>query len=95
MQTLNGFIFARLCFVFLCSIADRTFSVCFVQPLDAKLSMWPVKDQELRLCCVCANPNKEEFIFTQSIIRGAPLIQDFDRQGDYLVMGVVLRPQWA
>ena len=60
-----------------------------MQPLDAKLSTWPVKDQELCLCRVRAKPNKEEFIFARSIVRGAPLIQDFDRQGDYLVMDVV------
>lgn len=59
-----------------------------MQPLDAHISTRPVKDQELRLCCVRAKPNKE-FIFARSIVRGAPLIQDFDRQGDYLVMDVV------
>ena len=89
MQTLNGFIFAKLRFVFSCSIADRTFSVCSVQPLDATIYTRPAKDQELQLCRVRAKPDKEEFIFARSIIRGAPLISDFDRQGNYLVMDVV------
>ena len=89
MQTFNSFIFAKLLFVFSCSIADRTFSVCSIQPLDANIYTRPAKDKELRLCRVRAKPDKEEFVFARSIIRGAPLIPDFDRQGDYLVMDVV------
>ncbi|KAI0290730.1 hypothetical protein BC826DRAFT_1147261, partial [Russula brevipes] len=88
VQTTNGFIFARLLFIFTCSLADECFAICSVQPLDSPIHTPPVKDHDLRLRRVRAR-SKSEFIFARSIIRGAPLIQDFAKEGDYLVMDVV------
>ncbi|KAI0284933.1 hypothetical protein BC826DRAFT_1189767 [Russula brevipes] len=88
IQTISGPIFARLLKVFLCSIANTSYPICFVQPLDAPISTPPVKDRDLQLHRVRAK-SKSEFIFTQSIIRGAPLIEDFNKPGDFLVMDVV------
>ena len=88
VQTTNGCIFAQLLFIFSCSVADRIFTVCLVRPLDAPIRTPPVKDRNLGLCHVRARANNE-FIFAQSILRGAPLIQDFNKGGDYFVMDVV------
>ncbi|KAH9066101.1 hypothetical protein EDB83DRAFT_2506347 [Lactarius deliciosus] len=48
-----------------------------------------IKDCELGLHRVRARLNKTEFIFARTIIRGAPLIGDFDKAGDFYVMDVV------
>jgi hypothetical protein len=59
-----------------------------VQPLDGKIRKPRPKDQDLRLHRVRSR-SKTAFIFARSIVRGAPLIRDFDRVGDYFVMDVV------
>ena len=88
VQTTNSCIFAQLLFIFSCSVADRIFTICLVWPLDAPIHTLPVKDRDLGLCCVCAWAN-HKFIFARSILRGVPLIQDFNKAGDYFVMDVV------
>jgi hypothetical protein len=88
VQTNSGYIFAQLLLIFSCSIADRIFTICSVRPLDAPVSTLLVKDRELGLRRVRAR-TKSEFIFARCVIRGAPLIQDFDRPNEYLVMDVV------
>ncbi|KAI9445742.1 hypothetical protein BJY52DRAFT_1194069 [Lactarius psammicola] len=47
-----------------------------------------VSDRDLRLRRLRARQSTE-FFFAQSIVRGAPLIQDFAKLGDYFVMDVV------
>ena len=88
MQTMSGCIFAQVLLIFSCSVADRIFTISLVRPLDAPIRTPPVKDRDLGLRRVRARP-KTEFIFARSILRGAPLIQDFDKAGDYFVMDVV------
>jgi hypothetical protein len=88
VKTVNGYIFAQLALIFSCSIADRVFTICSVRPLDAPIYTLPSKDQDLGLHRVRAR-QKTEFIFARCIIRGAPLIQDFDKADDYFVMDVV------
>jgi hypothetical protein len=88
VQTMSSCIFAQILLIFSCSVADRIFTIFLVQPLDAPIRTLPIKDHDLGLCCIRARP-KTEFIFTRSILCGAPLIQDFDKAGDYFVMDVV------
>ncbi|KAH9953929.1 hypothetical protein BC827DRAFT_1280060 [Russula dissimulans] len=88
VQTTTGCIFAQLLLIFSCSISGTTFAICSIQPLDALICAPPTKDRELGLRRVHAR-NEPEFIFAWSIVRGAPLIQDFDKQGNYFVMDVV------
>ena len=87
VQTTSSFIFAQLLFIFTCSFDGNCFPICLVQPLDGKIHKPRSKDQELRLHRVRAR-SRTAFFFTRSIVRGAPLIQDFDRVGDYFVMDV-------
>jgi hypothetical protein len=75
-------------FTFSCSIADRIFAICYVQLLNARVPSLPAKDHDLGLRRVRAQA-KSDFIFAQSIIRGAPLIQDFEKNGDFFIMDVV------
>ncbi|KAH9001527.1 hypothetical protein EDB92DRAFT_1788816 [Lactarius akahatsu] len=87
--TTHGHFFAQLLLVFTVSVTNNIYSVCLVQPLDAPISTQRVKDCELRLCRVHAHRDVTEFIFACTIIRGAPLIRDFDKEGYYYVMDVV------
>lgn len=88
VKTTSAFIFAQLLFIFTCSFDGNCFPICLVQPLDGKIHNPRPKDQELRLRRVRARSNNTAFVFARSIVRGAPLIQDFDRVGDYFVMDV-------
>lgn len=87
VKTTSSFIFAQLLFIFTLSFDGNCFPICFARPLDGKIRKPRPKDQELRLRRVRASPTTT-FFFIRSIIRGAPLIQDFDRVGDYFVMDV-------
>ncbi|KAH9959379.1 hypothetical protein BGW80DRAFT_1438935 [Lactifluus volemus] len=84
----NGYFFAQLLLIFTCSVANTTYPICLVQPLDAHIGTHTAKDRDLRLHRIRARPNITEFIFAQTIVRGAPIIQDFRRAGDYYVMDV-------
>ncbi|KAI9431873.1 hypothetical protein H4582DRAFT_2113324 [Lactarius indigo] len=88
LKTTNGFIFAELLFIFTTSVAEYTFPICLVRPLDAA-SQPRSKDVDLRLRRL-RSKSSTEFFFAQSIVRGAPLIRTFDNMsGDYFVMDVV------
>ncbi|KAI9430290.1 hypothetical protein H4582DRAFT_1824479 [Lactarius indigo] len=88
LKTTNGFIFAELLFIFTTSVADYTFPICLVCPLDAA-SQPRSKDVNLRLRRL-RSKSSTEFFFAQSIVHGAPLIQTFDNMsGDYFVMDVI------
>ena len=89
MQTTNGLLFAQLLLMFTISLTNNSYPVCLVQPFDAPLGPEHVKDCELGLHHVCACQNVMEFVFAQTIIHGAPLVQDFEKAGDYFVMNVV------
>lgn len=88
LKTTTGFIFAQLLLIFTCSIADHIFPICLARPLDAPTGQPRVKDLDLGLHRLRAK-SSTEFFFAQSIVRGAPLIQAFDKAGDYFVMDVV------
>lgn len=83
----TGSFFAQLLLVFTVSISNTLYSVCMVKLLDAPKGPPNVKDQELGLRRVRARRNVE-FVFARTIIRGAPLIQDFEKARDLFVMDV-------
>ncbi|KAH8991412.1 hypothetical protein EDB86DRAFT_3183167 [Lactarius hatsudake] len=89
VHAVPGPFFARLLLIFSVSVADKAYSICLVQPLDAPIRPQWIKDRELGLHRVRTRLNKTEFIFARTIIRGAPLIEDFDKAGDFYVMDVV------
>ncbi|KAH9993318.1 hypothetical protein BJV74DRAFT_771101 [Russula compacta] len=63
VQTTSSFIFAQLLKTFSISIADRLYTICLIQLLDAPISTPPTKDCSLRLRHVHAR-SRNEFIFT-------------------------------
>ncbi len=87
LKTISGFIFARLLFIFTCQVAEDTFPICLTCPLDASTGQSRVKDRDLRINRI-RTKTSTEFFFVQSIVRGAPIIQDFGKAGDYFVMDV-------
>ena len=88
----DHYIFARLIFVFRCTIDQKQLSLALVHPFDApveSLAQRP-KDKDLRLFRVRAQlRTKPEFIPVHSIVRGALLAPDFDKEGDFFVMDSV------
>jgi len=88
LKTALGYIFARLLFLFTCTVADNTFPICLTSPLDTCTGQPRAKDLDLSLHRLRAK-SSTEFFFVQSIVRGAPLIQDFGKAGDYFVMDVI------
>lgn len=83
-------IFGKLLHVFICSIGQRLEPIALVWPFDAPIGMRSRKDKHLGLYRVRAKPrDKAEFFSLRSLVRGAVLVQDFDKYGDFLVMDVV------
>ncbi|KAF8268768.1 hypothetical protein EI94DRAFT_1576741, partial [Lactarius quietus] len=83
----KGHFFARLLLIFSVSVAHSTYTVCLIQPLDTPIGSQRPKDLELGLHRVRTR-RATEFIFSRSIIRGVPLIKDFDKEGDFYIMDV-------
>ncbi|KAG1788983.1 uncharacterized protein HD556DRAFT_1433910 [Suillus plorans] len=90
VQTNNQPFFARLIFMFGCSIGETNLSLALIHPYDVGISVRSKHDTELGLWHVRAKPRSSpEFISVRSIIRGAALASDPGRQGDYFVIDTV------
>jgi hypothetical protein len=90
VQTTNGFIFAKLVFLFEYTIEDTPYSFALIHPYDAAIGPRRQKDIDLGFYRVRAKPRQSsEFISVRSIVRGALLVEDFGRDGDHLVIDLV------
>lgn len=87
LKTTDNFIFVRLGFIFTCTVAEKDYTICLARPLDSPTGQQRSKDKELRLHRLCEKSSME-FFFVGSIVRGAPIVQDFTKPGDYFVMDV-------
>ncbi|KAJ7152307.1 hypothetical protein C8R43DRAFT_886375 [Mycena crocata] len=86
VKTATGHIFVKLRYMFQITLGEgETYPFALVEPLDAPLGRPSAKDQALKLFRVRAG-RALEFISVHSIVRGAVLAPDFDRDGDYFVM---------
>ena len=85
LKTMDNFIFARLGFIFTCTVAEKDYAICLAQPLDSPTGQQRSKDKELRLHRL-REKSSMEFFFVGSIVRGAPIVQDFAKPGDYFVV---------
>jgi hypothetical protein len=83
----TGNIFVRLLYVFEVPLDGKTYPFALVQPLDVPVGRISAKDKALKLFRARARRNSE-FIPLRSVIRGAVLVPDSKREGDYLVMDV-------
>jgi hypothetical protein len=89
-RTQDGIIFGRLISIFTCLVGDTSYPMALIQPCDALIQNRPSKDTDLGLWRVRAQPrHKSEFIFAESIIRGALLVEDRSQPGDFLVVDSV------
>ncbi|KAK6984340.1 hypothetical protein R3P38DRAFT_3332873 [Favolaschia claudopus] len=83
VKTVDGHIFVRLVYVFTYKIEDKTHPFALVQALDVGTGARTAKDKALGLYRDC------EFISVHSIVRGAFIVPDFSRKGDYLVVDII------
>ena len=91
VDTIRGPIFAQLVLVFNYKVDGGDYPIALIHPFDAALSgPRRQKDADFGLFHVHAKPRTScEFIFVRSIVRGALLVEDFERSGDLLVIDTV------
>ncbi|KAJ7936065.1 hypothetical protein B0H13DRAFT_1853765 [Mycena leptocephala] len=90
VKTTDKPIFAQLLYMFSCMVENKSHPFALVLPLDAPTGDVKRKDKLLRFHRVRAQARKNsEFISLHSIIRGAVLVADSDKAGDFLVFDVV------
>ena len=90
------YIFARLCFVFQCSVDGKQYSMALIHPYDAPPgTVNQRRDRELHFFKLCAKPRaSSEFISVESIVRGALVAEDYGTKGHHLVVDVVDPDLW-
>ncbi|KAJ7914598.1 hypothetical protein B0H13DRAFT_2250692 [Mycena leptocephala] len=90
VQTTDKPIFAQLLYMFSCTVEGKSHHFALILPLDAPTGNVKKKDKLLRFRRVRAQARKNsEFISLHSVIRGAVLVADSDRAGDFLVFDVL------
>ncbi|KAJ7447334.1 hypothetical protein B0H11DRAFT_2335669, partial [Mycena galericulata] len=90
IKTAQQPIFAQLIYLFSCIVEEKSHSFALVQALDAPTGRLGRKDKLLRFHRVRAKPRKNsEFISVHSIIRGAVMVPDFDKAGEFIVFDVL------
>lgn len=81
------FIFARLIFIFTFTLADTPYPFALVHPLDGPTGLLKRKERDLGLIRLRAKYRREaEFIPVGSIIRGAYIVPEFEKPGEYHVV---------
>ncbi|KAJ7749592.1 hypothetical protein DFH07DRAFT_869219 [Mycena maculata] len=89
VQTEQQPYFAQIIYLFSCVVEDKPHPFALVQPLDAPSGHLRRKDKLLRFHRVHAKPRKRsEFISIHSIIRGALIVQDFDKPDEFIVVDI-------
>ena len=82
--------FARLIYMFRCKVGGTELSLALIHPYDVGIGVRRRQDLDLGLWRVRAKPrSSSEFIFVESIIRGAALASDPEAVGDYFVMDTI------
>ncbi|KAJ6451798.1 hypothetical protein C8R45DRAFT_1057103 [Mycena sanguinolenta] len=88
--TETGPIFAQLIYIFEVSANEKVYPFALVQPFDSPVGAISAKDKALKLFRVRAKPrHASEFIPVRSIIRGAVVVPDSKKSGDFFVMDVL------
>ncbi|KAJ7440438.1 hypothetical protein FB451DRAFT_1344109 [Mycena latifolia] len=90
VKTARKPIFARLLYLFSCAVEDKSHLFALILPLDAPTGHLSRIDKALRFHRVHTKRRKQsEFISVHSIIRGAILVPDVDKPGEFLVFDVL------
>lgn len=86
---LGNVIIAKLAFIFRVKFNNKAYDLALVRPLDKRVRQTP-KDKDLRFTRLKAQTPKEgRFIFLQSIIRGALVVEDFSVDDEYLLVDTI------
>ena len=90
VKTTERFIFAQLIFLFECTVDAIPYSFALIHPFDSPIGPRRRKDVDLGFYRVREKPRQSsEFISVRSIVRGALLVEDFDRDGDLFVIDLI------
>ncbi|KAJ7727715.1 hypothetical protein B0H16DRAFT_1665589 [Mycena metata] len=90
VKTTQKAIFAQLIYLFSCMVEGKSHPFTLILPFDAPAGPTRRKDRLLRFRRVRAKARKvTEFISVHSIIRGAVLVPDFDKAGEFIVFDVL------
>lgn len=84
--------FAQILFIFQLTVADTQHSLALIQPYTEPIPprSRPKKDRELGLLRVRTGPpGSSEFVFLESIVRGALLVDARDHDSDKLVVDIL------
>lgn len=93
-QAGNKHLFGRLLFVFTCTVGTAAYPIALIEPYDAPLDGAHLsittrkKDRDLSFYRVRTR-KRAAFISLDSIIRGALLVPDWEKEGDYLVHDLI------
>lgn len=93
----TNFIFGQLCSLFTCSWGGSTYCTVLVHTYDALTgTINQRRDQELRFLKLREKARKAaEFMFADSIVRGALIAEDYATPGDHLVVDPVDPDMWV
>lgn len=76
--------------IFKCTVGGVDYPIALVHPFDAPLGLRLRKDKYLRIWRVRQRPAlSSEFVFVQSIIRGALLVEDVGYPGTHIVVDTI------
>jgi hypothetical protein len=68
----------------------KSLDLALVLPMDAPIGMHRTVDRDLRFTRLRARPSaSSEFITLHAVIRGALLVPDFERDGDFFLVDLV------
>jgi hypothetical protein len=90
ISTVDGVMFAQLLLLFVCTVESTVYHLALVHPFDAPTGTLHRKDKDLNLHRVRErNRDSSEFVSVNSIIRGALLADDSEKEGDKLVVDII------
>lgn len=83
--------FGRLLFMFTCTVGNKQEPVALIQPYDPPSGGISEKDQDLGFYRLRERRTQQrtEFVSLKAVRRGALLVPDFEKAGDYLVHDLV------
>ncbi|KAG2336213.1 hypothetical protein BDR05DRAFT_1006072 [Suillus weaverae] len=82
--------FARLIYMFRCKVGGTELSIALIHPYDVGIGVRRRQDLDLGLWRVQAKPrSSSEFVFVDSIIRGAALASDPEAVNDYFIIDTI------
>ena len=89
VATEHRYFFARILRLFKISTAMESHSLAYVQSYCRPVGQTRRRDKDLGLYRVRVKVNPYEIISTESIVRGALLVQDSERSDDYFIVNTV------